>query len=87
MLSWADNPANAGGYLAWYSTKPYFQPFDTGAISTTLPAATTTYTHTGAVGGGLAYFYLVQGVNGVGTRSAASNRVGVSGFTLKPGAP
>jgi uncharacterized repeat protein (TIGR01451 family) len=87
LLSWADHPANGGGYLAWRSTQPYFQPFDTGAISVTLSAGITHTTHVGAVGAGLAYSYLVQGVNAVGVRSAPSNRVGVFGFSLTPGAP
>ncbi len=87
VLSWADAPANSGGYLAWYSAKPYFQPFATGAISTTLSAGATSYTHGGAVGGGVSYFYLVQGMNDVGVRSAASNQVGAVGFSLTPGAP
>ena len=87
VLSWADNPANSGGYLAWYSAQPYFQPFDAGAISVTLAAGATSYTHEGAAGDGVSYFYLVQGVNAVGVRSVASNRVGAIGFALTPGAP
>jgi len=87
VVSWADNATNAGGYIVWYHTQPDFQPGDAGAVNVPLPAGTTSYTHTHAAGGGSTYFYLVQGVNAVGVRSAASNRVGMFGFTLVPGAP
>ena len=85
-LSWGDNAMNTGGYIVWRSADTYFQPDDTRAISITLPAGTTSYTHSGAASSGVAWFYLVEGVSGAGVRSSVSNRKGIFGFGLMPGA-
>ena len=85
-LSWTDNPINTGGYVVWYSEKPYFQPGDTGATSVNLPAGSTGWTHTGAAGNPAHnYSYLVQGVGAGGAKSWPSNRTGGFNFGLTPG--
>jgi hypothetical protein len=88
ILSWSDAPANAEGYVVWYSETPYFQPGDPGAISVIRPAGSTGWTHVGAAGNSAHnYYYVVQGINGAGVRSGPSNRTGGFNFSLTPGAP
>ncbi|MCX6028509.1 MAG: hypothetical protein NT169_04290, partial [Chloroflexi bacterium] len=88
ILSWTNIPADAEGYVVWYSETPYFLPGDPDAQSVTRPAGSTGWTHTGG-GGDPAhnYHYVVQGVNAAGVRSGPSNRAGVFSFTLAPGMP
>jgi surface protein len=87
ILSWDDNAANAGGYVIWYSETPYFLPDDPAAQSILRPAGSTGWTHASAAGDPAHnYYYIVQGINAAGDRSAASNRTGVFGFSMTPGA-
>ncbi|MCX6032343.1 MAG: right-handed parallel beta-helix repeat-containing protein [Chloroflexi bacterium] len=86
ILSWTLVLTDTGGYeVWWHSTNPYFAPGASGAFSTTLLSATTSYTHTGT--SGVNYFYTVLGINGAGQPSAPSNRTGRFHFTLAPGSP
>lgn len=85
-LSWADNPANDGGYIVWYSEAPFFLP--PGATSVALPAGSTGWTHTAAAGNPAHnYYYLVQGVSVAEAVSAPSNRTGAFTLSLTPGTP
>ncbi len=86
-LSWADQPANAGGHRAWFSQAPYFAPGDPGATAQDRPPGSTSWTHPGAAGNpAYNYSYLVQGLNAAGTPSAPGNRTGVFNFGLFTGA-
>jgi hypothetical protein len=82
VLRWPAIPANAGGAIVWASTYPYLLPNDTGAISATLPAGTTVFTHTGALNQAPTWFYLAQGVNSIGETSAPGVRIGLFDFSL-----
>ena len=87
-LSWTNIPADAEGYVAWYSESPYFLPNAPGATSVPRPAGSTGWTHTGGTGDPAHnHYYLVQGVNGAGVPSGPSNRTGTFSFSLTPGTP
>ena len=84
-LNWATEPADVGGYQVWWSTAPYFNPGDPGAAFIQVPPSTTGLSRPNS--GGVSYYYLVQGLNGVGQPSPRSNRTGQCLFTLTPGSP
>ena len=84
-LSWAADPANAGGYQVHRSTSPYFMP-GAGTLLTTRPPGSTSYTDAGAAGtAGVSYSYIVRGLGNCGTPSDYGTRLGVFVFGLVPG--
>jgi len=94
LITWTHNAANAGGYQVWYSSDFYFTPGSdcsappAGMTCVWLPAPTASHRHTGAAADvAHNYAYQVFGLNGLGQRSAVSNRVAEFGFGLTPGAP
>lgn len=85
LLSWADDPANAGGYQVHRSTAPYFAP-STGTLRASRPAGSTSYTDAGAAGtAGVSYTYIVRGLSNCGAPSDYDRRLGVFTFGLTPG--
>ena len=89
VLAWPPHDAaNAEGYRVWYSADPYFLPGAAGAISDTVPAPDTGYTHAGAAGDPAQnFYYVIQGRNAAGAASGPSNRTAVFTFGLTPGTP
>ena len=84
-LTWADNPANAGGYEVHRSTAPYFTP-DSDSLYETLSAYSTSYTDSGAAGSASEnYTYIVRGLNNCGAPSGYEKRLGEFDFGLVPG--
>ena len=76
--------ANSGGYeVCWLATttNPYFAPGDAGVAC--FPETDTSHTISPAPT--VNTYYAVRGINGVGQKSALSNRVGLFRFTLVPG--
>ena len=85
LLSWADDPANAGGYQVHRSTAPYFAP-GAGTLLTTRPPGSTSYTDAGVAGtAGVSYTYIVRGLSNCGAPSPYDRRLGVFTFGLAPG--
>lgn len=81
LLSWTDNATvNEGGYQVYRSTVP---GSDTWVAS--LPAGSESYSDLGVVSGTSNYTYIVRGVNGCGSASPDSPRVGIFHFPLVPG--
>ena len=85
LLSWTDDPANAGGYEIHRNTSPYFTP-NTSSLHVTRPAGSTTYTDSAAAGNPATnYFYIVRGKSNCGDVSGFEKRMGEFDFTLLPG--
>ncbi len=83
-LSWAHDPANAGGYEVWRSPQPYFAAGDPGSERMALlppPAAGQPGSYTDPAGAETGY-YLVRGLNRVAETSSPSPTVGRFLFTL-----
>lgn len=83
-LTWAHDPANAGGYEVWRSPQPYFTAGGPGSERMALlppPAAGQPGSYTDPAGGASGY-YLVRGVNRVAETSPPSPTVGRFLFTL-----
>ncbi len=88
LLSWSDDPANSAGYRVSYAQQPYFSLDAPTTVWVTLLPGSTGFSHSGAASNPAHnYFYVVQGVNGAGTRSGPSGNAGVFNFTLAPGVP
>jgi CSLREA domain-containing protein len=85
LLTWDDDPANAGGYQVYRSVSPYFTP-DADTLLATRPPGSTSYTDPGAGGtAGASYTYIVRGLSNCGVSSAYGQRLGVFNFGLVPG--
>ena len=85
-LTWADDPANAGGYEVHRSTSPYFTP-DSGSVhGEILPAGSTSTTDEGAAGSAIEnYTYILRGLSNCGVPSGFEKRLGEFDFGLVPG--
>ena len=82
VLSWADAPANAGGYEVFRSTAPYFTA-DAGSWYPDLPAGATGTTDVGAAGSPANnHYYIVRGIGNCGTPSGNARRVGEFDFQI-----
>jgi hypothetical protein len=84
VLAWPAVPIDANGYQVWWSTAPYVQPGDAGAGSTLLPPSSTGLIRPNS--SGVNYFYVMQGINGLGQVSPLSKRTGQFLFSITPGA-
>lgn len=87
-LTWPHVPANSRGYEVWWSVDPYFTPGDTGSDHAEVWPTGEEAIHIHPLTGGAdAIYFVVLVVNGSGTKSEASARVGVWTFVMLIGEP
>jgi hypothetical protein len=83
LLNWGIHPANTG-YEVWRSQTPYFIPSLPGSTRI-FTGPVNQFTDLNSTGNPVInYYYLVQGINSLGQKSAVSPRTGEFDFMLQP---